>query len=53
MRTPYGGLPILPTIFRSLSENKVCNRQIARVSNFEIKVVVENESDLVAESLDC
>ena len=46
-------LPALPSILRSLAENKVCNRQIARVSDFEIKIVVENESDLLAESLDC
>ena len=40
-------------ILFSLSENKVRERQITRVSDFEIKVVVENESDFVAESLDC
>ena len=40
-------------ILRSVAENKFCNRQIARISDFEIKIVVENESDLVAESFDC
>jgi hypothetical protein len=38
---------------RSLSENKVCNRQIVRVSDLEIEFVVEDQSDFVAESLDC
>jgi len=37
----------------SLSENKFCNRQIVRVSDFEIEVVVEDERNFVAESLDC
>jgi hypothetical protein len=46
------GLTTLPTIFRSISENKVGNRQIAQVSDFEIKVVIDNESDFVTESLD-
>jgi hypothetical protein len=45
MSTARRGLPALPTIFRSVADNKVCNRQIARVSDFEIKIVVENESD--------
>jgi len=40
-------------IVRSLSENKVCDWQITRVGDFEIKVVVEDESDFVAEPLDC
>ena len=47
------GVTRLPTLVCSLAENKFCNRQIARVSDFEIKVVIENDSDLVAESLDC
>jgi hypothetical protein len=40
-------------IVRSLSQNKVCNRQIVPVSDFEIEVVIEDQSDFVAESLDC
>jgi hypothetical protein len=43
----------LPTLLRSVAENKFCNRQIARVSDFQIKVVVKNNSDFVAASLDC
>lgn len=43
----------LPTFIRSLPENEVCDWQIMRVSDFEIKVVVEDESDFVAESLHC
>jgi hypothetical protein len=44
---------VLPTLLRSIAKNKFCNRQIAWVSDFQIKVVVKNESDFVAESLDC
>ena len=40
-------------ILLSGAENKFCDWQIARISDFEIKIVVENESDLVAESFDC
>jgi hypothetical protein len=46
-------LPFKTRIVRSLSENKVSNRQIVRVSDFEIKVVVDDQSDFVTESLDC
>ena len=46
-------LPALPSILRSLAENKICNRQIVRVSDFEIKIVVENERDLPVEPFDC
>ena len=42
-----------PMILLSGAENKFCDWQIARISDFEIKTVVENESDLVAESFDC
>jgi hypothetical protein len=40
-------------LFRSVTKNKFCDRQIARISDFEIKIVVDNESDFVAESFDC
>ena len=40
-------------ILRSVAENKFCDWQIAWISDFEIKIVIENESDLVAESFDC
>ena len=43
----------LPAILYAVAKNKVRDRQIAWISNFEIEVIVKNERDLMAESLDC
>ena len=39
--------------FRSLDENKLRQGQVAWISDLEIEIIIENESDLTTESLDC
>ena len=46
----YGALP---TMVGSLTENKFRDWQIARISDFEIEIVIEDERDFVAESRGC
>ena len=38
--------------FRSLDENKLRQGQVAWISDLEIEIIIENESDLTTESLD-
>ena len=39
--------------FPPLRQNKLCQRQVAWISDLEIEIIVENERDLSTESLKC
>jgi hypothetical protein len=39
-------------ILRSLPENEFRQRQISRIGDFEIEIVIQNENHLATESLD-